>query len=185
MVANALIFDLDGTILDSAGWFASTLADDNPTSTILIRDNLERGSNITKLIKDSHQTYSQFIKKAQKCYGPPPIFDGMLETIKELNKGGTALAVVTSLPGSLALPMLEACNLKKFFPVVVHAGICRISKPNPSSIMKALEMLKRTPTKQIFYVGDRATDVQAAERAGISSAWVRHGYEQPKHINQH
>ena len=179
MVAHALIFDLDGTVWDSAGWFASALAADNPAELSLIRNDLIEGCNITALIRKSNITRVRLLREAQRRNGAPPVFDGMREAIQQLTERGIPLAVVTSLPGTLAVPMLEACDLATSFPVVVHAGTCRVPKPHPASILKALALLNCNPSAKVFYVGDRATDAMAAERAGISAVWMRHGYEQP------
>ena len=136
MVAHALIFDLDGTVWDSAGWFASALAADNPAELSLIRNDLIEGCNITALIRKSNITRVRLLREAQRRNGAPPVFDGMREAIQQLIERGIPLAVVTSLPGTLAVPMLEACDLATSFPVVVHAGMCRVPKPHPASILK-------------------------------------------------
>ena len=179
MVANALIFDLDGTVWDSADWFASALANGDPTVFASLRANLRDGANIVALLKSTGITRGRLIRDAQLRSGPPPVFEGMREALQQLSARGTPLAVVTSLPGTLAMPMLEACELTTILPVVVHASNCRIRKPRPEPILKALEMLECPASRSVFYVGDRAIDALAAERAGISSAWMRHGYEQP------
>jgi phosphoglycolate phosphatase-like HAD superfamily hydrolase len=75
--------------------------------------------------------------------------------------------------------MLEAANLSHLFGAVVHAGICRTAKPHPRSIHMALAMLDIPATSESFYVGDRQSDADAASRAGVSFAWMAHGYEQP------
>ena len=179
MAAHALIFDLDGTVWDSADWFASALANDNPKALSSISTDLRGDGNIVAWLKDTGVTRSRLIQEAQLRNGPPPVFEGMREALEQLSARGMPLAIVTSLPGTLAIPMLETCNLKPFFPVVVHAGNCRVRKPRPESILKALAILKVTPSENVFYVGDRMIDAMAADRAGISAAWMRHGYEQP------
>ena len=179
MVAQALIFDLDGTIWDSADWFASALANDNPEVLSSISADLRGDGNIVAWLQDTGVSRGRLIQDARRRNGPPPVFEGMRDALDQLSARGTPLAIVTSLPGTLAIPMLEVCDLKPFFPVVVHAGNCRIRKPRPESILKALAMLRFTPSKNVFYVGDRVIDAQAADQAGISTAWMRHGYEQP------
>ena len=179
MAAHALIFDLDGTVWDSADWFASALANDNPKVLSSISADLRGDGNIVAWLRDTGVTRDRLIREARRRNGPPPVFEGMREALEQLSARGTPLAIVTSLPGTLAIPMLETCDLKPIFHVVIHAGICHVRKPHPESILKALATLKITPSENVFYVGDRMIDAMAADRAGISAAWMRHGYEQP------
>ena len=178
MVARTLIFDLDGTIWDSASWFASGLADD-PQTVARARSELANGGNIVRALSNAGLTKSRLIRAAQSRSGQPPIFAGMTEAIEELSQRGTRLAVATSLPGTLAIPMLQACGLEGSFEAVVHAGICRVAKPDPRSILVALRLLGEEPTRDAVYVGDRNVDRVAAERAGVGFAWMSHGYETP------
>jgi phosphoglycolate phosphatase len=179
VAAHALIFDLDGTVWDSAGWFALGLAGDNPEAVAAIQRKLIIGGNIVRELSRAGVSRGLLLREALRRGGPPPLFDGIAEALKALSRRGTPLAVATSLPGTIALPMLEAAGLADTFDAVVHAGLCRTAKPHPASILLALRMIDQSPSAKIFYVGDRASDAAAAMRAGVSAAWVRHGYERP------
>ena len=175
MAARALIFDLDGTVWDSAGWFASALATD-AAKVADIRQDLVAGGNIIAAMRNAGLSRERLIRVAQARTGPPPIFEGITDVIAALTERGVPLGIATSLPGSLALPMLDACGLSDKFAVVVHAGICRAAKPSPASILMALKLLGQAPAPDVFYVGDRTVDQVAAARAGVGFAWMRHGY---------
>lgn len=179
MAADALIFDLDGTIWDSARWFALGLADGDATRAATIQAALIGDGNIVAAAKAAGLSKERLLQKAAHHGGPPPLFVGMREALDKVRARGTPLAIATNLPGSLATPMLEAAGLVAYFETVVHAGRCRIGKPNPASITMALRDLGRAPSADIFYVGDRASDAEAARRAGITPVWVAHGYEEP------
>jgi phosphoglycolate phosphatase-like HAD superfamily hydrolase len=179
MAAHALIFDLDGTVWDSAGWFASALVDDDPEAAAMLRLELIRGWNIVGALRRAGMTRDRLLREAQRRGGPPPLFDGMANVLAKLSARGTQLAVATSLPGTIAVPMLEAAGLAKTFDAVVHAGLCRTAKPSPASINMALRMIDQPASAAIYYVGDRRSDADAAAAAGVSIAWLRHGYEQP------
>jgi HAD superfamily hydrolase (TIGR01509 family) len=178
MAANALIFDLDGTIWDSADWFATALSQGDSTAADAARAQLIGGGNIIRALGEAGISRAQLLSEAGRS-GPPPLFPGMREALEKLARRGVPMAVATSLPGTLATPMLASANLGAVFSVVVHAGTCRTPKPHPRSIHMALEMLGVQASPESFYIGDRKSDAEAATRAGISFAWVMHGYERP------
>lgn len=178
MAAVALIFDLDGTIWDSAGWFASGLKDD-PNEAHALRLDLIAGGNVVAALRQAGISRSKMLRRSLERCGPPPIFDGMAEALADLSSRGVPLGIATSLPGTIAVPMLSAAGLYDLFDAVVHAGICRSPKPNPTSLNMALKMLELPASQSIYYVGDRATDASAAANAGLNFAWMRHGYEMP------
>lgn len=178
MAARALIFDLDGTIWDSAGWFAAALAID-PDTAASVRSDLIAGGNVIRLMNAARLSREKLIRLALERAGPPPLFGGIGDSLATLSNRGVPLGIATSLPGSLAMPMLEACGLNEMFGAVVHAGLCRAAKPNPTSIRMALALMGQQASPGVFYVGDRAIDRAAAVNAQVSFAWVRHGYEKP------
>lgn len=178
MAANALIFDLDGTVWDSATWFATALGRGNDVLTQATRISLIQGGNIIGALAQANMSRARLLSDAAR-YGPVPLFPGMREALDELSAKSVPMAVATSLPGTLALPMIAAANLDGIFTAVIHAGTCRQAKPNPRSIHMALGSLGLSASLHSVYVGDRMTDAEAANRAGISFAWVAHGYETP------
>lgn len=177
MAAQALILDLDGTLWDSAPWFAGGLETD-PKAVDQLSATLRSKGNIVREIQRVGITRSRLLKTAQARSGPPPLFPGMHSALEDILSRGAQLAVATSLPGSLAVPMLELAGLNRLFVSVIHAGLCRVPKPNPTSIQLALAQLRLDPEEAV-YVGDRWVDAQAAKRAGMRMAWVTHGYENP------
>lgn len=180
MAPVALIFDLDGTVWDSAGWYAIGIADEGDAAGVdRLAAHFRGGGNLVRTLKECGVSRSRLIKQAADRAGPPPLFPGMGEAIAAL-KEQIPLGIATSLPGSIALPMLDLCGLAASFSAVVHAGDCRTPKPNPAPIMMALQRLGQVADKRAYYVGDRQVDATAATRAGISMAWVAHGYEGAK-----
>lgn len=179
MAADALIFDLDGTIWDSAGWFAAGLSNGDTAVEARLRVELMEGGNIIGALARAGITRNRLLSESQARAGPPPLFDGMREALNSLSERGTRLAVATSLPGTLATPMLRMADLDGTFEIVVHAGLCRTPKPHPRSLYMVLERLGLSPSPDCYYVGDRASDQAAAAAAGLSAAWMAHGYEKP------
>ena len=180
MAARALIFDLDGTIWDSASWFAHALAIETG-GPIEPFERLLRGTgNIVAEISRTGIGRRSFLRGAFDRLGPPKVYPAARSTLDQLGIAGERLGVVTSLPGSIALPMLVACELEDAFGTIVHAGRCRTPKPHPRGIHMALQELGVNATPESFYVGDRLVDAEAADRAGVSFLWVSHGYEMPE-----
>lgn len=179
MAADALIFDLDGTVWDSARWFARALANGDLRLEEHYRAELAGTGNIVRILERENIRRERLVQRATDLGGPPPLFPGIADALVELQRRGTPLGVATSLPGSIAVPMLRAVGLDQTFAVTIHAGLCRSPKPNPASINMALGALRLRPSESVFYVGDRASDAEAARRAGVSFAWVTHGCEAP------
>lgn len=180
LAADALIFDLDGTVWDSAGWYAEGLYPDDLQAREAARRELVLGGNIISMLAAKGVTRQRMISKALERRGPPPLFDGMAAVLAELRARSVPLGVATSLPGTIALPMLQAAGLSETFGSVVHAGVCRRAKPDPACIRMVLAELGQPARPEVYYVGDRGSDAETAARAQISSAWVRHGYEKPE-----
>lgn len=179
MVARALIFDLDGTIWDSANWFARALAIETGQPPAPIEQHLRDRGNIVAELSRAGIGRGPFLRRAIDRLGAPDVYPDAATTLDQLRGSGEPLGVVTSLPGSIALPMLIACGLAETFGSVVHAGRCRTPKPHPRGIRLAMEDLGVLAGPDTFYVGDRSVDAEAADRAGVSFLWVSHGYEIP------
>lgn len=179
MAANALIFDLDGTVWDSAAWFAERIAGPQDGVRQALQSELRGCGNIVGILRRYGINRTTLIAKARREGSAPRLFNGMREAIASISAKNLPLGVATSLPGSLALPMLDLCGLGETFDAIVHAGTCRAAKPSPASIQLALKMLDVTPSSDTFYIGDRVSDAEASRRAGVSFAWMEHGYERP------
>lgn len=178
MAARALILDLDGTVWDSAPWFAAALAD-GPDAVAALANGLRTTGNIVRVTERAGFTRQRLLREAGQRCGPPPLFPGMRAALDGAAARGVWLAVATSLPGSIALPMIEMAGLTGLLGPVIHAGVCRAFKPSPASINMALRGLGIADPQTAVYIGDRAVDAEAARRAGMPMAWVTHGYEPP------
>ena len=179
MASVALIFDLDGTIWDSASWYAAALGRGDAATIEFYRGELLTGGNIVSAMERARITRSRLIAEATRLLGPPPLFAGVRAALETIADRGIPLGVATSLPGTLAEPMLQSAGIAQLFRAVIHAGICRTAKPHPRSLLMAGQVLGVAPGSQATYVGDRASDAEAARRAGMGFAWMAHGYEHP------
>lgn len=133
---------------------------------------LRAGEAIVHIARDAGVPISRF-----HTGGSPILYPGVKEGLAELQRRGTRMGVVTSLSPHLVVPALHALGIESFFgEAVVHPGNSRSRKPNPDGLLNALGRLSIAPSKDVFYVGDREIDAQAASNAGISFAWAAYGY---------
>ena len=178
MAAQALIFDLDGTIWDSYPRYALAIAGDDARLRNTVEDKLRRGASVISLLRQHGVSERRFLQCVLDEHGPTLLYPGAATAIRELGRRRTPLAIATSLPGRIAEPMLARVGLADHIRVVVHAGNCRSRKPNPGPILSALRLLRVEPSADLYYVGDRADDAEAASRAEVSFAWASYGYEE-------
>jgi phosphoglycolate phosphatase len=116
------------------------------------------------------------VRRATATISSLALYDGIERVLQEYSDRDVPLGVCTSLPGSIALPLLEAAELYAFFGGVAHAGNCPARKPHPDGILRVLSNLGVQPSPSVFYVGDRDVDSRTAANAQISFAWAAYGY---------
>ncbi len=104
------------------------------------------------------------------------LYNGVLDTLDQLNARGTALGCVTNTPELFALPLLEAFGLKRYFPVVVSGDTLPKKKPDPLPFIHANRLLLEAPPDQVLVVGDSNNDVRGARGAGMPVVSVSYGY---------
>lgn len=176
MAANALIFDVDGTMWDSYPWYAALLARISVREETHILERLRGGSNVVHLHREFGISRAEFVKHGLAMIDDLSLYDAVPDTLVELRRRGCKLGVVTSLPESIVSPFLKNKKLFDLFETVVTARFGLPPKPNPRGILTALSRLDVKSDRNVFYVGDMPTDAQAAARAGLSFAWASFGY---------
>ena len=189
----AYLFDLDGTLVDTAPDIMAglnvTLAahGHDPVDEARTRDWVGRG--VAALIQHALDHRGQpepppdvidaMIARFRDHYarhiadrgGPYP---GVREALDGLH-GGAALAVVTNKPERLTKLLLDALDLTRYFGVVVAGDTLPVAKPAPDPALHACEVLG-VPASRALFVGDSATDVACARAAGCDVVCVSYGY---------
>ena len=178
MAQAARLLDLDGTLVMTQPVYASCLAANGDLTTTAALRSLEAGESVVSIARRIGLGKTAFARAVAAA--GVPLVEGWRETLDVLEDRGHPLGVVTSLPGWLAVPLLESCGVFERLAVVVHAGVCRVPKPSPLPIRAAFSLLGREPTRDDLYVGDSAADEGAAAGAGIQFAWASWGYGQPE-----
>jgi len=194
---SAVLFDLDGTLIDSAPdtvKAASAVLRDLSLSSIQKEETREySGYSMKKYIKHAlarrfeDNPPAELLARAQElgrkyymreCKTGHRIYDGVPETLATLQQRGWRLACITNKPGQFTSVVLEACNLAKFFEVVVSGDTLPVKKPNPEPVVHACKTLN-TSVDNTWMVGDSGDDSKAAEAANCRFIAVSYGYGKP------
>lgn len=186
---NTVIFDLDGTILNTLEDLADSVnyalgSFGYPLRSIdEVREFV--GNGIKKLIEravpcgtDEQQT-DKVLDVFKQHYGQnsdikTKAYDGICEMISNLKKAGIKTAVVTNKAHFAAVPLC-----KKYFDGLIDVTIGEREgvrkKPYPDSVFEALEQLGASKQNTI-YVGDSDVDINTAKNAGVDCVCVDWGF---------
>jgi len=187
---QAVLFDLDGTLLDSASDITDALnrlREEHgrpPLPLTTLRPFISHGAAATvrvcfpeveetqldALRQRFLQLYSEQLVVATQLF---PGFDSVLLT---LEGRGLPWGVVTNKAGFLTEPLLERLKLRKRCACVVSGDTLQYRKPHPGQLLHAAQLIGLEPDR-CLYVGDAERDVQAGKAAGMRTLVVRFGYQ--------
>lgn len=103
-------------------------------------------------------------------------FPGALETLDELRRRGTQLALITNGAASSQREKIERFGLARRFDSILIEGELGIGKPEAAVFHHALQLLDRT-TKEAWMVGDSLPfDIAPAANLGLYTVWLKHAY---------
>lgn len=195
---KAVLFDLDGTLLDTAGdlGFAlnSTLQAQNRPSLPLaqIRPFAAQGSKgLLRLgfhIEEDHPTYAGLNALFLEYYfqhllDSTQLFPGMAAVLGHIESAGIPWGIVTNKPEQFTLKLLEGLQLTQRAACIISGDTLKHRKPHPEPILEACRLLGQKPS-DCLYVGDAEIDVIASKAAGTASLVALYGYihahEDPK-----
>jgi len=185
-----VLFDLDGTLLDTAPDFAFSLnklrkqKNISPLSVEEIRPIISLGSSA--LIRHSfgedknsseHETLlAEFLKLYQEniCQFTQP-FPGIMALLSFLEQNKIPWGVVTNKPGHLTETLLTQLSLKQRAACVISGDTTPYLKPHPASLLYASECLGISP-EHCLYIGDAKCDIEAGKAAGMTTLAALFGY---------
>ena len=188
---SALVFDLDGTLIDSAPDIAAAL------NALLAELDLppQPVSAVKQMIGDGIQV---LVERAVAANGTVVDFDedlvgrfrghydarlteetlpfpGVAETLERLHAAGWRMAVCTNKLAAPSLRILEALGLDGFFGALAGGDSYATKKPAAEPLLGVLESLGAAPSEALM-IGDSPADVKAARNAGLPVVAVSYGY---------
>ena len=193
---KAVLFDLDGTLIDTAADFIRIIQDmcrDKPCEIVaadLIRTQVSEGARaMVKLVyPELHSEDPLFLAHRQRfldLYGQDiavetDLFDGMYALLERLESQNIPWGIVTNKPRWLSEALLKALHLNERCAVLVCPEDVRQTKPDPEPMYLAAQKLHLDP-KDCIYVGDHPRDIDAGRYAQMYTILAAYGYLPVQH----
>lgn len=189
--APLLLFDLDGTLIDSRRDLATATnlmrADhalpplDLPTVVSYVGDGLSKLAE--RALQGAPVPISEALRELSAHYADHLLdqtapLPGVPESLRALHNAGYGLGLVTNKPAAHARRIFDRFGWTPLFAVLMAGGDTPELKPSPVPILEALRRTS-TPPGRALMVGDHHTDLAAARRAGIPSAFLQNGFGDP------
>lgn len=192
------LFDLDGTLVDSAPDLAAAVDQmldtlgREPAGQEKVRQWVGNGAQVlirraltgrvdweqAEPLDDAlfNDALNQFYVSYEALNGDrSTVFDGVEACLQRLRQHGCRLAVVTNKPERFVAPLLERMGLEHWFEMIIGGDTLTVKKPDAEPLLLAMRTLGGSPGTTVM-IGDSAADAEAAHNAGLPSILVRYGY---------
>jgi 2-phosphoglycolate phosphatase len=191
---NTVLFDLDGTLLDTAPDLVDALnrvcAERNhpaPDFKLACRYVSTGAAGLIRLaFPDADAAMVENLRirlvdlyAENVCVLTKP-YPGMEKLLEQIESLGKTWGVVTNKPAALTEPLMKAIGLTNRSACIVSGDTLPQRKPDPAPIMHALDLIDCLPTVAL-YVGDAPQDIAAGQAAGVKTIAVSWGYIIPGH----
>ena len=180
-----ILFDLDGTLVDSVADLATAInllrselnlppltvpavrACVGDGATMLVRRTLGEDLFDPAHLQRFLTLYSEHLAEETTLY---PGIQSCLDSLAD-----RPLAVVTNKPYQQTIDLLHALNLTRYFPVIIGGDSCPVKKPDPTPVKVALQRLGATAAGAIM-IGDHHTDLKSGQAAGLDVCFCTWGF---------
>ncbi len=187
---QTVLFDLDGTLLDTAPDLANALnavLQSNGRECLqfdAIRAVVSHGGRaLIELGFGQDTEYPEFEARRLELLDyyekniarHTRLFPGMEDVLGEIESRGLNWGVVTNKPGWLTDPLMTALNLDKRAASIVSGDTLKENKPHPAPLLHACKLIGSKP-EHCLYVGDAERDIQSGRSAGMPTLVALFGY---------
>ncbi|WP_417685813.1 HAD-IA family hydrolase [Roseibium sp.] len=190
---DALLFDLDGTLIDSVPDIATSI------NKLLVAESLDPlsrdevrgmiGNGVAKLVErafrareislagDHHDVMTARMLEIYQDHltDQTQLMKGARDVLHSFHQAGVKLAVVTNKPEAPTRQILDHFGLSDLVASVVGGDTGPARKPEPDMLFHALKAMDRDAARAVM-IGDSPADIGAAKAAGIASVAVEGGY---------
>lgn len=191
-MAELLVFDLDGTLIDSRRDLAGAVNYMRQSMNLEPIDH-ERiirmvGNGINSLVRravaDADVDFETALKRMKRFYADhllesTTLYDGVASTLAELQKSVPHLAVVSNKPAAATLKILEGLGVAKYFSDIIGGDGEYPLKPEPDALL-ALQKKYNLSADKCWMIGDHYTDLEAGRRANFRRILVTYGFGEAK-----
>ena len=189
---KAVLFDLDGTLLDSAPDMLATANAMRASRGIAamtldeLRPHVSKGSRAMIGAAFPHldevarlELVPEFLEIYDRELGRHAVvFPGVADMLDALDRAGVRWGIVTNKPEGLAISAVEASGWTQRSGVLIGGDTLAERKPHPLPLLHAVAAIGMTPADCV-YVGDDSRDIEAARAAGMRSIVALWGYRLP------
>ncbi|GGE56709.1 MAG TPA: phosphoglycolate phosphatase [Paenalcaligenes hominis] len=199
---KAVLFDLDGTLVDSIPdiaqganlmlhdlGFAALSVEQISTFVgkgthhlidLCLKEVTQQASIDPTLQQQARRLFAHHYDHQTK-HSISKVFPGVTEGLDRFQQAGCRLAVVTNKPMQFVPDLLRLMHLDHYFDLLVGGDTCAEKKPHPMPFLYACEKLGVSPADALV-IGDSGNDSIAARQAGIDVLLVPYGYNEGKDV---
>jgi AHBA synthesis associated protein len=183
---RAVVFDLDGVLVDSFGVMRQAFA-------VAYREVVGPGEppfaeyskhlgryfpDIMRIMGLPLAMQEPFVRESYRLADQVRMFDGVPALLRTLRDSGFGLAVATGKSGPRARSLLDGLGVLALFEHVLGSDEVANGKPAPDIVLRAMELLGVQPDETVM-IGDVATDLASARAAGVTAVAALWGESDP------
>lgn len=182
-----IVFDLDGTLIDSEDLFISTLKESLIHFGLPIDDNISKafgmsGDDIGKMLKIPKEIGKDFSLYWYLKMCKSTEFKDTYRALSALKDAGYTIGIVSSRDSFLVKDALTRESFAPFVDIIYESEKTGKHKPDPAPLLAYLDDYQ-LEKYELLYIGDLITDKQCADGAGVDFAYAGWGWKN-KHINE-